>query len=267
MSIEFLQSLNGSRTGLFHRWMQRLGREPRIAWYPSAGEDFRDLMYLHPNFQTQSPASQPEPTCPDLFLHTDYFPWESSSFLDSNLVYEDHRTSVHIRAIEELPRIDLPLDKDIVHFTEGSFATGRVLFLELEVRSDVVGSLTAYALYAFAENAVFCVQKMLSHGAKISHVINVRYGGGLGGGGYSTGAWLLNVLDRLQCEVLISDGHWQSLRGDQRIYQLYHTLAGSEDLKPWKPIRVLPGVRWSRHGDVSWCVRDLLPTCSNLIFP
>ena len=48
MSIEFLQSLNGHNRGALRNWLDRLDHEPRIAWYPSAGEDFRDLMYLQP---------------------------------------------------------------------------------------------------------------------------------------------------------------------------------------------------------------------------
>lgn len=87
MSIEFLKSLNGHNRGALRDWIDRLDREPRIAWYPSAGEDFRDLMYLHPRFRQRSPAMQPEPPAPDIFLHSDYFPWESLRFLASRWLY------------------------------------------------------------------------------------------------------------------------------------------------------------------------------------
>lgn len=232
-------------------WIDRLDHEPRIAWYPSVGKDFRDLMYLHPGFRQRSPALQPEPPAPDIFLHSDYFPWESSRFLDSRWLYHDHRTSVQVAAIEELPRLDLPLDSEIVHFPEGSPATGRVLFLQLEVCSDMLGCFSVSLIYAFVENAALCSARMLPYQARVSHVVHVLSGGGLGGGGYTNGAWLLQVLERLQCELFISDGHLQHRPGDDRVLELFTNLAGPQ-ASLLTPIRTLPGASWSHHGDVSW---------------
>jgi hypothetical protein len=45
MSRKLLLELNGGCHGAFHKWLDQLKREPPIAWYPSAGEDFRDLLY------------------------------------------------------------------------------------------------------------------------------------------------------------------------------------------------------------------------------
>jgi hypothetical protein len=251
MSTEFLKSLNGRNRGALRDWIDRLDHEPRIAWYPSAGEDFLDLMYLHPGFRERSPAVQTVPPAPDIFLHSDYFPWQSSRFLDSRWLYRDHRTSVLVTAIEELPRLDLPLDPDIVHFPEGSSATGRVLFLQLEVSSDKLGCFSAPLIYAFVENAALCAARMLPYQARVSHVVHVRSGGGLGGGGYTNGAWLLQVLERLQCELFISDGHLQHRSGDDRVLELFPNLAGPQ-VGLLEPIRTLPGASWSDHGDVSW---------------
>ncbi len=254
MSIEFLQSLNGHNRGALRNWLDwlnRLDHEPRIAWYPSAGEDFRDLMYLHPEFRERSPAAQPEPPAPDIFLHSDYFPWKSSRFLDSRWLYRDHRTRIQVTAIEELPRLDLPLDPEIVHFPEGSSATGRVLFLQLEVSSDKVGSFSVPLIYAFVENAALCATRMLPHKATVSHVVYVRSGGGLGGGGFTNCAWLLQVLERLRCELFISDGHLESRSGDDRVLELFPNLAGPP-AGLLDQIRMLPGASWSHHGDVSW---------------
>lgn len=248
MSIEFLKSLNGGQQGIFQRWIDRLDHDPRIAWYPSAGEDFRDLMYLHPRFRELLPASQPEPS---IFLHSDYFPWESSRFLDSRWIYGDHRTSVRVRQIEELPRLDLPLDPGIAHFPEGSSATGRVLFMQLEVSSDALGDFSVPLIYAFVENAALCASRMLPHQARISHVVHVRSGGGLGGGGYTNGVWMLQSLERLQCEMFISDGHLQHRSGDDRALELFPNLAGPQT-RLLDPIRTVPSVRWSCHGDVNW---------------
>lgn len=252
MSRQLLLSLNASKKGALHRWLSSFEGEPRIAWYPSAGQDFRDLLYLHPSFTMQMPARTTEPAPPDLFLHTDYFPWSTSTFLDSRSIYLDSRTSVTVKSIEELPRCDLALDDQIVDFPEGNIATGRVLFLEVEVSSNVLGSFSAPVIYAFAENGAFCAERILPNNGKFSHIIHIRYGGGCGGGGKSSGIWLLNVLRRLGCECFVTDSHYYRQSGDERTYQIYPDLAGPEQTSQLESIREIPSQEWSGHGDVSW---------------
>ncbi len=252
MSMKLLLNLNGSRNGAFRRWLDNFKGEPRIAWYPSAGEDFRDLLYLHPEFSRQNPGIKPDPPPPDIFLHTDYFPWRSSSFLDTMTAYKDDRTRVHVKSIEELPRCDLPLDEQIVNIPNGSKATGRVIFLELEVSSSVLGNYSYPVIYAFCDNASFCSEKIIKNSGQCSHIIHVRFGGGLGGGGKSTGIWLLNILSKLQCEMFITDSHYGLGLGDERIYELYPELSGDKDENQLKKIRKINSESWSCHGDVSW---------------
>lgn len=252
MSRKLLLNLNGNKNGEFHKWLDEFKGEPRIAWYPSAGEDLRDLLYLHPEYARINQATRPDPQSPDIFLHTDYFPWTTSTFLDSRTVHLDDRTSVTLRTIEELPRCDLPLDKQIVDFPQGSHATGRVLFLRIDIDSDVLGKFSAPVLYAFVENAAFCAECILPHDAVFSHIVHVRYGGGCGGGGKSTGVWLLNVLRQLRCECFITDSHYARQSGDVRTYELYPALSGAEDTTQLEQIRTIQSVGWSGYGDVSW---------------
>jgi len=252
MSRELLTNLNGSKKGLFLKWLTDFKGEPRIAWYPSSGTDFRDLMYLHSEFTKQNPAIKPDPDAPDIFLHTDYYPWRSSTFLDTARIYSDDRTTITVKAIEELPRCNTPVDDKIVDFPEGNVATGRVIFLEIEVGSTVLGNYTYPVVYAFVENAAFCAEKMLPHHARCSHVIHIRFGGGLGGGGKSTGVWLLNILQKLHCEVFITDSSYGRGPGDDRIDELYPKLSGDEDEGQLEKIREIAGNRWSDYGDVSW---------------
>lgn len=252
MSKKLLLSLNGNNNGAFRRWLDNFDGEPRIAWYPSAGKDFRDLLYLNPAFSEINPASKPEPQCPDIFLHTDYFPWSRSRFLDTTTIHKDKRTLVSVKSIEFLPRCELPLDDKIVTFPKGSHATSCVLFLEIEVHSDVLGTFTAPVVYAFVENAAFCAQRILPQDGQFSHVVHIRYGGGCGGGGQSNGIWLLNILQQVNCEVFITDSRHSKRSGDERIYTLYPSLTGNEDESQLEPIRVVKSEGWSDHGDVSW---------------
>ena len=105
-------------------------------------------------------------------------------------------------------------------------------------------------LYAFAENEAFFCEKLIPNKATISHIIQVRYGGGFGGG-RASGAWLLNVLKMLNCEDFITDGHdiWQS--GYYAALTLCPDIP-KENLAQLTPIRLVQSDSLSGHGNVIW---------------
>ena len=249
MSAELLSFMNGNRRGVFRKYLDSLQDEPAIAWYPSAGTDFRALLYLSPQYSAMNPADQQEPEHPQLFLFTDYFPWSDSKFLDDSVVHDDGRTRIVVNYIEELPDLDLPLDPDIVAFPEGSAATGRVLYLEVLVKSDMLGEFTYPVIYAFVENEALCSKVLLKKNSQISHVIHIRYGSGFGGS-KASGAWILNTLKQLRCNILVSDGHHSEHSGDKAAYIKYPNLMGER--AQLKEIRRIDGAGWSDHGDVTW---------------
>ena len=251
MSKAFLENINGGKNGRLKKYIDRFDGVPRIAWYPSAGTDFRALLYLHPNYSKLNPPTDNEPTCPDIFLFTDYFPWKRDRFLDSSLLFSDGRTSITVEYIEELPRLNLPIKEELVRFPEGSEATDRAIFLTVRVVSDKLGNYTFPVIYAFAVNETFYCSKMAPLKAVVSHIIHIRYGGGLGGGGKAAGAWLLNVLLKLRCELFISDGHhyWQS--GDKFAMESCSEIPRECEVQLNK-IRTLDSTKWSDHGDVDW---------------
>lgn len=215
MNRELLINLNGNKTGQLKKFLDNFEGEPRIAWYPSAGEDFRPLLYLHPKFSNLNRGIRQEPQTPDLFIFTDYFPWKSSKFLDSNKIYSSSKTRVIIEHIEELPNLNLlPLEKELVHSQTGSQVTDKAVFLKIKIESNALGSISYPVIYAFTVNETFYCKKLIPFNAKISHIIHVRYGGGLGGGGFAKGAWLLNVLGKLHTELFITDGRLSWQQGD-----------------------------------------------------
>lgn len=78
MSLELLRNLNHDRQGLFAKFIDGFtNREPRLCWYPSAGQDLRDLFYLSQEYYRQSPpigdSEGRAEQVPDLFIHTDYW--------------------------------------------------------------------------------------------------------------------------------------------------------------------------------------------------
>ena len=251
MSKQLLLNLNGNINGELRKFLNECKGEPRIAWYPSAGEDFRALLYLDARYSKINPTKEIEPESPDIFLFTDYYPWSNSRFLDHRIIYSDTRTSVYIEHIEELPKLNLQLHKELVHFPEGSSATDRVLFLKIRINSDRLGSISYPVIYAFAENETFYCQKLFPNKAMISHIIHVRYGGGLGGGGSATGVWIINVLKNLKCELFVTDGHYHWQSGDRFALTMCSSIQRDSQVK-LTPIRVIKSQCWSGHGDVSW---------------
>ncbi len=260
MTKKLLEDLNGNNNGELKKFIEEFKGEPRIAWYPSAGDDFRALFYLHPNFSQQNPASGPEPLPPDLFLFTDYFPWSDTTLIDNKILYSDKRTTVIVEYMEELPRLNLPLHRDLLplglfiqslggHSIKVGPLTDRAFFFKIRVESKKLGTIFSKVLYAFAQNETFYCNKLFPNNATISHIIHIRYGGGQGGGGSAAGAWLLNVLKILKCELFITDGDHRWQMGDYFALELCPSIPVVSDVK-LTPIRFMPAESWSDYGQV-----------------
>ena len=258
VSFELLNALNGGNKGAFARFLEKRKTLPNICWYPSAGNDFRDLLYLSRAYANYHPASEPDPVFPDLYLHTDYFPWGMPEFLDRRLLHLDRRTMISVDTVEELPRLDLPLGAELVHFPQVGPISGRVFYFTLDVHSSPLQAcFKAHLLYAFVENAAFCSAMLMKHQARIPHVLHIRYGGGICGGGTAAGGWLRRVLPRLSCKMFITDGRhddWQN--GDTAAIAQFPNLDMPPDTATLRPIRHLPASGWSNYGDVSWFCRS-----------
>lgn len=249
-----LETLNGTKTGKLYEFIQQLKtkRNPRIAWYPSAGDDFRGVLYLSKEYSAFNPATEIEPEPPDIFLFTDYFPWTDSKFLDTNIIYRDGRTSIEIKHIEELPKLNLERHPEIVEKIEPNHATNRVVYMELEVKSSVLKDFTnpVKVIYAFVENEAFYCDLLQKHQPHISHLIHVRYGGGLGGGGYASGRWLQSVLEKIGCEIYVNDNETSYKDGDR--FFMKKCQIHSIERFDYPIIRTIPQDYWSYHGPVCW---------------
>lgn len=253
MSKRLLQALNGNNTGKLAEYLKTLDHDPRIAWYPSSGEDFRDLLFLHKSYNEENIGGKvPEP--PEFFIHTDYFPWSNSTFLDTPIIHDDQRTKITVTALEELPGLNLPLDKEIVAF-DASHATGKILYLELQVESNRFGTFPARLIYAFVENEAFCARVVLPNAGRFSHVVRVVYGSSFGGG-YTNGIWLKKILPRIGCEVFITDDrHYSWSRGDKAAIIIYPELGpqSSELENEFDPDKVIYSTRnWHERTNVRW---------------
>jgi len=251
MSLQLLKKLNGNNDGPFRKFISEQDDSIRIAWYPSSGLDFRCLFYLNPVSDSThpfKPGTNP-PASPGLFLYTDYFGLRTEPE-PGNQLYLDKRTRVTIETVEELPALNLDVDQEIVTFSKNEF-TNRVFYLTVTLESNLFGQVGGHILYACAVNEAFCAKILLPNKAKISHLIHIRYGSGFGGA-RGTGSWLLNVLEKLGCELFIHDNHHEPESGDFHAIHCYPNLAKSGPIPEMELIRTIQSEQWSDHGDVGW---------------
>jgi hypothetical protein len=212
--------------------------EPRIAWYPSAGDDFRPLLFLHPKAW---PADHParlepdtiEPAPPDIFIYTDYMGLDYGKAVPARgmVIYQDERTSVLLEEVEELPRLKFDYDPRSCVFQPPANLTGRVFFLQVRIESTPYGRIEYPVIYAITDNESFYQKMLAARRARISHVIKVRDGSGFGGAA-RPGTWIEDTLGKLHAEVYITDNRRFSSG------PIYRSVAGSS---------------WSHlPGDINW---------------
>src|SRR5690606_24039293 len=140
---------------------------------------------------------------PDIFLFSDYLgpvlP-DRGELVAGTILHRDDRTTVHLDALEELPRLSLALHPEIVFFTAGSEWTNRVFFMQVRVESNLYGRIEYPVVYVCTSNEALCAEFLIPNNIDVSHIITVRYGEGFGDSRVS-GEWLLDVLKNLHCEV------------------------------------------------------------------
>jgi hypothetical protein len=165
-----LKAVSEQDENIVDELQRQIGHTPNIAWYPSAGLDFRDLIEVNRTIIE-----------PDIFFHTDY----SSNWVElkCGLVFNDERTKVFIDRITELKfkkKVNYIVNPNYVDFPEDANSLPKIYLLDLIVVSDF-GKIKKPVLYFFMENINFLDEILLKYKINLSHFIKVREGCGLGG--------------------------------------------------------------------------------------
>jgi len=233
---------------VYNEFINSLPDNIKLLWYPSAGEDFRDLLFTHEKYEHKMEQM------PDLYIHSDYYPWEQSKFLDNRIVYKDGKTEINVVEISELTfnkkDISFELDKRVVDFPEGSKASGKVCLLKLTFKSDVLGVFEKYVLYFFFENTNFLKEIIFKNNLKISHLVTIRDGAGLGGGGRVNMKFLEFYLGLFETQYLLTDNFGRERAGFELIRD-DNELVENYNLPENKPV-ILIGIKdlhWSGYGN------------------
>ena len=171
-------------------------KKNNLAWYPSSGLDFRDLLVFgQENFIYNKNAFANEiinfPYLPTYFIHTDSA-YNNDNWPINNLgkLYSDEVSKYFVIEVENITNND-----EIV---------GKYLIIEIE--SDLLKSkIKQKVIFLFSENISFFNDTILKNKLQISFLINIRDGFSENGGAKYSLKFLEFYLGLLKTKYLISD--------------------------------------------------------------
>lgn len=236
-----------------------------ICWYPSAGKDFRPLLFISDwYYKKNNVPRNAGQEIPDLFIFTDLCGLFDSHGDDSCLgdayyqlregfcepgsslirtSYKNSSTEIVVKKYERLRDLNLPFDKEYAHFDKASDYNSSLL-LNVEVISrinDVINRYETCILYVAALNEFFADNFLLPNGIKIEYQVIVAYGA-FGGGHYGP-QWILQKYKDFGIKYLIGNDYGWS-----------HMFEDYPD-KPAPHFDVLyriDGEQWSKGSPVVW---------------
>ena len=193
--------------------IDRISNDEKILWYPSSGDDFRDIV----NFSSLVNRNIDSNDLPNLFIHNDY---DSRSFDKiisasnfNSTIFQDDNTSVTINEKIEL-RFNLKakgnylVRERYVDFYDYKLNIPHIYLLRLTIHTTKFGHINANLLYVSFEN-INLFEFFMSNSIKIDFMVKVREGCGFGGNRMSV-TQVYFLLSRIGLKYLINDTeiHW-----------------------------------------------------------
>ena len=214
--------------------VKELKMRKSICWYPSAGSDFRPLLYLsRPFYDKHEELSADKDVFPDLFIMTDYQLSEFTNYADvyhydylrihhpnnfdkiskgtlrrGDILFRDHCTALTVKSAIPIFINDFDAKKELVTFEYPDWY-GRGYCITVEVNSfgnttKKLGKWDMDIVYLYAENTAFAKQILIENDINIDFITRVRYGGSFGGS-KNFGSWLFYLADKLNVKYYISN--------------------------------------------------------------
>ena len=232
-----------------------------ICWYPSAGKDFRSLLFLSDWYFRKNDLSLDEgQELPDLFIFTDYlglsgyyseeYEKEGFEFLKPGFCliekeYYSNSTRITVKSVERLRDTGLPFSREYAAFDK-SRAYNSSFLIEVEVESKLDGVVTTYGatvLYVTVLNELFYNFLLRCH-VKVEYQVLVRYGEGIGGGAMNGPDWIILSYRELGTKYLITE---------YRYVEAAENKADKADPMPvLEQFHSVSGKQWSEHDNIGW---------------
>lgn len=209
--------------------LKELKRHKSICWYPSAGSDFRPLLYLSDSFYGKhEELSAENAVLPDLFVMTDYQAlgyqdysndtdcdcqgidkMQNGSLGRGDILFKDSNTSLTVKNISQFSVSDIEPQEELIYSENIASCYGQGYYMTLQVDSQKsptkkLGTWEVDVIYLYAENTAFAKTILLQNQINIDYIVRVRYGGGFGWSKETYGLWLYYLADPLNVKYYIS---------------------------------------------------------------
>jgi hypothetical protein len=175
---------------------------PNISWYPSSGEDFRDIFEL----TGERAANHGVSITPDIFIHTDGYE-KVLNEMPEEIIQRDEKSIVRINARHELTlnqeaQVKYSVSDDYYHFSDSAPTEAKIELLDICYYA-YNGMVTHEKVLFFCfENNNFLDEIILRFKMSISHLVKIREGLAEGGARMSI-VYALDFLSVLGTKYLI----------------------------------------------------------------
>lgn len=238
-----------------------------ICWYPSAGEDFKPLLFISDWYYKKNSVPMDEgQVLPELFIFTDYAGFYShdtelrcygnayeqiqngyckpdSCFI--HVSYKNSSTDIIVKSFEKLRDLQLPFDSELAAFEKGPDYNSAFL-MKVEVISRINEEVKTYEtsiMYVAALNELFAERVLIPNRFKTEYLIIIRYGTGFGGGNGKGFTWILSDYKELGIKYLVTSHCVQGEFSETKSDKPYPNITG---------IYGIDGKQWTKDVPVVW---------------
>ena len=163
--------------------------DERVLWYPSAGEDYRDIMEMYEKRRVPHGIE----LVPNVYCHTDYR--RPPNIAEGTVLRDDGRTRIELLESHKL-------------FIRTEFAGNNepeVYLMRIKIESESLGTTEHWVFRFVMENNEFLEHILLRGKVRVSHLVKVREGLGFGGGNGRSIAVAYGFLGLLGLKYVIAD--------------------------------------------------------------
>jgi hypothetical protein len=226
----FKKGFKAENTEIWSDFLDRFGKsEGRICYYPSAGSDFRPVIYQQLSGMAElglvdKNGAVPRPgaellehstySVPDLWILSDFRGDHLTEWMETKLIHRDKKVEIRLLAHTEIKpqRMDFQQRPSPAYTSlPPTEMTGRVFYLRLSITNETIGTVEVDVIYFCVENVNLIRSFLLRQHIPLSHLVWVRDGAGFGGGRMRHD-FLIPLLSLFETRWLfIDEGYHQSL--------------------------------------------------------
>lgn len=245
----------------------------RVCWYPSAGDDFRVLMFLSKQYCEWKHVDIDANSLPTLFILTDCYPKEtpyvmskgeseieklnSTKFNEIKTLYRsiDRRTVITVSQRWYLQGLDIPFNDNL--FSLGcSYNYGKAFYWKVHIKSKQLGEWDTEVIYILTENTGFAFEYLIPQNISIDYIVRVRYGEFFGGSTVS-GQWLLKLIKPLNVKYFLSNylnerSFMYVPEQLEECYSNWSEIWKNTDAIQLNEVYCVEEKTWSNQGDIHW---------------